>query len=1036
MLTSLIRFSLQYRLVVLLLAVVLIAAGIAAVERAPWDIFPEFAPPQLVVQTEAPGLSTTEVEQLVTVPIESALNGLSRLRVLRSSSAPGLSVVTVIFEDGTNILDARQLANERLVEVEPRLPDQAETPRMTPLKASTSRLLMVGLTSDTVPAQELRTLADWTLRRRIEAVTGVAQCEVFGGDRRQYQIFVRPSDLLHQQITLDEVVAASSKATGFGGAGFIETSNQRLPIQQRTVIESPADLAAVPVVIEHGVPLRLGNVATVQTGAADAVGDATINGQPGVLLVIHKQPDFNTLAVTENVQGVLHDLQQTLPQGVTLHPNLFRQATFIDRAIGNLNHAILLGCVLVTLILIAFLMQWRTVVISLTAIPLSLLGAILLLRWFGASLNAMTLGGLAIALGELVDDAIVDVENVLRRLRENRKLAEPRPALQVVLDASLEVRSAVVYASFIVILVFLPVFFMEGLGGTFFVPLGLAYAASIFVSLLVALTVTPAMCLWLLAESVATAPREPLLVRILVTVYRWTLIPALRFRWLTLLFGAVCLVGALAVIPFLGGEFLPEFRESNFVIFMSGKPDSSLIESRRMGKRMAARLLETPGVETVAQQIGRADLSEDTWGPEISEVWVRIDPKAEYDTVLEDVRESVEETPGHVMQVKQFLRERIDEVLTGSTAEIVVRIFGPDMPVLRSNAERIAAIMQGVDGVSDLRVEQLVDVPQVTIALRPQQAAQYGFAVGDLNGRLQTLLKGSVVGQVYEQDKVFDVVVRSDPNLRSDPTILGDLLLDAPTGDRIPLSAVAEINITSVPNIINRERASRRILVTCNASGRDVASVVDDIQQKLLEQLPALPPGYHLEYGGEHEARTAAQRQLLMLGSAALVGIFILLYLDFQSLGLTLMVMVSVPLACIGGVAAVMLTGGDISLGSIVGFVTVFGIAVRNGILLISHYQHLQSEGESGREMIMKGASERLAPILMTASSTGLALLPLIIGGDLPGHEIEHPMSVVIIGGLISSTFLTLYVLPAAYDIVGRRVHWHTAGSQAKPEGV
>ena len=1023
MLSGLIGFSLRYRLVILLLAGVFMSAGVVAVREAPWDIFPEFAPPQLVVQTEAPGLSTVEVEQLVTVPIESALNGVSRLKILRSSSAPGLSVVTAIFEDGTEILDARQLANERLVEVEPRLPDQVQPPRMTPLKSSTSKLLMVGLTSETVSPQELRTLADWTFRRRLEAVPGVAQVEVFGGDFKQYQILVRPEQLQHYQLSLDQVIGAARKATGFGGAGFVETPNQRLTIQQRTRIESPADLAAVPVLVENGVSLPLEHVAEVEVGAADKVGDATMNGRPGVLLVIHKQPFFNTLAVTQSVQQALKDLTATMPEGVELHRNLFRQATFIERAIGNLNTAILIGCVLVTLILIAFLFQWRTVVITLTAIPMSLLGAILILRWFGVSLNAMTLGGLAIALGELVDDAIVDVENVLRRLRENRALAAPRPAFRVVLDASLEVRSAVVYASFIVILVFMPVFFMGGLGGTFFMPLGLAYVTAILVSLAVALTVTPAMCLLLLRATASESPREPLLVRALKFVYGKTLAPVLNHRWLTLAGAAFALIGALAAVPFLGGEFLPEFRESNFVIFMSGKPDSSLAESVRMGRRVSGKLLAIPGVVSIAQQIGRADLSEDTWGPEISEVWVNIDGEADYESLLREVRETVEATPGYVFQTKQFLRERIDEVLTGSTAGIVIRVVGPELPVLRSYAAEIAEAVQGVDGIADLRVEQLVDVPQIEVLLRPRQAAQYGFSVGDLNGTIQTLLKGTVVGQVYEQDKVFDVVLRAAPDARANPNDLGRLLVDAPTGDKVPLHAVAEIGMINAPNIINRERASRRILVTCNAAGRDVASIVEDIQTRIAATLPPLPAGYHLEFGGEHEARSAAQERLILVSAAALVGIFILLYLDFQSLGLSLLVMLSVPLACIGGIAAVLLTGGDVSLGSLVGFVTVFGIATRNGILLISHYQHLQFHDQMpfGRELILRGAAERLSPILMTASSTALALLPLVALGNLPGHEIEHPMAVVIIGGLVSSTFLTLVLMPVLYEWLGWR---------------
>lgn len=1049
MLTRLITFSLHYRPVVLLLAIILLGAGAVAVREAPWDIFPEFAPPQLVVQTEAQGLSTEEVERLVTIPVESTVNGVSRLKTLRSSSAPGLSVVTAIFEDGTDILDARQLVNERLGELGPQLPEGVQTPRLTPLAASTSKLLMIGLTSDTVSLEELRTLADWTWQRRLRAVRGVAHVEVFGGDVRQYQILVRPEQLNRAQVSLDQVVTAARQATGFGGAGFIETPAQRLPVQQRTRIESPDDLAAVPVVIEDGVVVTLGQVAEVTTGSRDKVGDAVINGQSGVLLVIHKQPSFNTLAVTEDVQQAVEALRPSLPDGVDLHVDLFRQATFIERAISNLNVAILVGAVLVALILIAFLFQWRTVVISLTAIPLSLLGAVLILRACGVSLNAMTLGGLAIALGELVDDAIVDVENVLRRLRQWRlaiedcrlhgdaaspqsKIDNQKSAIQVVLAASLEVRSAVVYASFIVILVFVPVFFMGGLGGTFFRPLGLAYIAAIVVSLIVALTVTPAMCLWLLgretrvqsSEEGKEAPAldsrlstldssQPPLVRVLMFLYLKTLGPVLNWPKLTIAVSVLLLGGALAVAPFLGGAFLPDFRESNFVVFMGGKPDSSLVESRRMGKLVSERLRDIPGVRSVAQQIGRADLSEDTWGPNISELWVTLDADADSDGVLHDINESLEDVPGAVFQTKQFLRERIDEVLTGARSDIVIRVVGPDLTQLRQQAALIADAIEEIDGVDDMQVEQQVDVPQIEVLLRPRHAARFGYPVGALNDNIQTLLRGSRVGQVYDQDRVFDVIVRAHPDLRRDPQSLGDIRIDAPTGEFIPLSAVADIHPTQAPNLINREQTSRRILVTCNAKDRDVASVIADIQSRIAADVP-LQPGYRLEFAGEHAARSEAQSRLLLLSAAALLGIFMLLYLDLRSMRLSLLVMLSVPLACVGGVAAILLSGGDVSLGSLVGFVTVFGIAVRNGILLITSFRHVKETEPTlaPRDVILRGAGERLAPILMTAGSTALALLPLILRGDIPGHEIEHPMAIVITGGLVSSTFLTLYLLP------------------------
>lgn len=1029
MIRRLITSSLEYPWLALLLAFGLLVAGGWAVRSAPWDVFPEFAPPQIVVQTEAPGLSAEEVERLVTVPVESAVSGVSGIDVLRSSSVQGLSVVTAVFHEGTPILDARQLVGERLIEAEPLLPDGVQTPRMTPLAASTSRLAMIALTSDAVSLMDLRTLADWTLRRRLQAVSGVARVEVFGGDVRQYQVLVHPEQLHAYHVSLDEVTAAARNATAFGGAGFVETPNQRLPIRQRTRIESAADLAAVPVGIREGVPIQLGRVAEVVVGSGDKVGDAVIDGNSGVLLVIHKQPTANTLTTDAAVRHALDELEVGLPKGVALHRTLFSQATFIERAIGNLGHAILIGCALVALVLIVFLFQWRTVVISLTAIPLSLLGAVFVLRWFGASLNAMTLGGLAIALGEVVDDAIVDVENVLRRLLENRRSPTPRGAFQVVLDASLEVRSAVVYASFIVMLVFVPVFFLDGLPGAFFRPLGWAYITAILVSLLVALTVTPAMCLLLLRNVKPGADADPPFVRFSKKIYGRLLPRVLRFPRLTVIAAVILLVASGAVVPFLGGEFLPDFRESNFVVFMAGKPDGSLAESVRVGRLLEERLSNIPGVQSVAQQIGRADLSEDTWGPNISEVWVVLQPSADYETTLARLREEVERIPGCQFQVKQFLRERIDEVLTGATADVVIRVVGSDLDVLRNLGAKISESIADVRGVADLRIEQQVDVPQVEVLLRPQEVAAYGFSVGALNQAIQTTMRGTVVGQVYEQDTVFDVVVRAHPDHRRVPDDLGRLLIDAPSGDKIPLEAVSQVSVVDAPNVINREGTRRRLLVTCNAEGRDVAGVVQEIQARLKSQGPTLPTGYHVELGGEYEARQAAGNRLVLLGCAALVGIFMLLYLDFKTLRLTTLIMLSVPLACVGGVAAVLLTGGDLSLGSLVGFVTLFGVAIRNGILLISHYEHLRHEGSTSdpATLILRGASERLAPILMTAGTTALGLLPLIVSGELPGSEIEHPMAIVIVGGLVSSTFLTLFVLPVLYSRYGNK---NTVGVQ------
>ncbi|MDE2039599.1 MAG: efflux RND transporter permease subunit [Elusimicrobia bacterium] len=1018
MLSRLVGFSLKFRFVVLLLAALLLAGGIYVASTSPMDVFPEFAPPRVVVQVEAPGLPAADVERLVTTPIENAVNGVQGLINLRSSSIPGLSVITALFEDGTDIYRARQLVAERLSAESTHLPRGVQAPALLPLTSASDRVLMVGLTSDTVSPMDLRTIADWTFKRRLLSVPGVASVLVFGGDPKEYQVLFQPDKMKLLGVSLQEVLKAAGEANAVGGAGYLDTPLQRLSIRASGGVSARDDLGRTPVAFRQGTPIPLNQVAQVRLGSAIKVGDATINGKNGVILVINKQFGANTLEVTRNVEAAIEGLKASIPKGIVIEPRLFRQATFIEQAIGNLKVAIWLGCGLVVLILIAFLYDWRTAVISLTAIPLSLLAAIMTLRFFGQSINTMTLGGIAIAIGEVVDDAIIDVENIWRRIRLNRKTATPRPAHQVVLDASLEVRSAVVYASFIVSLVFFPIFFLGGVSGKIFAPLGYTYILAIMASLLVALTVTPAMSLWLLPNE---EEHDSPLVRYLKGHYRRWLPWLLDHRAIVFGAAAAALAASLIAIPFLGGEFLPEFREPDFIVHVAESPSASLQESLRVGSALSERLLAVKGVTNVSQQLGRAELGEDIWGTNYSEMYLSIDAKGhDYQTVLRRVQDILEKTPGIVSSVKQFLRERIEEVISGVTAPVVVRIYGPDLETLLQKAQEAAGLMAGVRGVRALQVEQQVMVPQIEVVIRRQAAALYGLTPGALKDSVQTAFLGQPVGQVFDGDRFFDIVVRAPDTARAQLGSVRQLLIDTPSGARVPLETVADVRFSPTPNVINHENTFRRILVTCGAD-RDVASLTKDIERILSHGL-ALPQGYHVEYGGEYEAQQQSQRRILALGVVALFGIFILLYLDFRALRLSVLVMLSVPFALIGGVLAVVITGASVSLGSLVGFVTLFGIAVRNGIMLITHYRHLQEqEGMAfGRQLILRGAEERLSPILMTALAAALAILPLVIGGGKPGHEIEHPMAVVIIGGLFTSTLLNLIVLPALYERFGK----------------
>lgn len=1012
MLNWIVSTSLHFRVLVVAAAAVVIALGIAAARRTPLDVFPEFAPPLVEVQTEAPGLSTEEVESLVTVPLENALNGTSWLKTIRSKSVLGLSSVVLIFEEGTDLLEARQIVQERLAVEAARLPAAAKSPVMLSPLSSTSRALKIGMSSKELSQMELTELAKWTIRPRLMAVTGVANVAIWGQRDRQFQVLVDPDELRAHDVSLDQVVRAAGDAVVLGAGGYIDTPNQRLPIRHYSTILEPNDLARSIVAFRAGAPLRLGDVAKVVEGHPPPIGDAVINDGPGLLLIVEKQPWGNTLDVTHHVEAALDALRPALA-GVEIDSTIFRPATFIETALDNLTEAMTLGCIIVAVVLFIFLFNWRTALISLVAIPLSLLGAAIVLYMRGATINVMTLAGLVIAVGVVVDDAIIDVENIARRLRLNKAAGSPRSAFSVVLDASMEVRSAVVYASFIVILVFLPIFSLHGLSGSFFRPLGLSYVLAVLASLVVALTVTPAMALLLLPNSHARHADASFSAWMKRGYAR--LLPPLLGRPRTIVVAVLiglALTGAVA--PLLREEFLPSFQETDFLMHWVEKPGTSLDAMRRITIQASKELRSIPGVRNFGAHIGRAEVADEVVGPNFTELWISIEPDVDYQATVARIQGVVDGYPGLYRDVLTYLKERIKEVLTGASATIVVRVYGPDIAILREKAAEIGKVAATVPGVADLKVEPQIVVPQIAVEIRPEMASVFGLTAADIRTAAATLIKGTKVGEVYEQQKVYEVVVWGDEALRTDLDSLRMVPIEIPGGGHVPLGDVADIAIVPAPNEIKREGASRRIDITCNVRDRDLGTVAREIEQKVKGL--SFDRGYHPEFLGEYAARSESRNRLFAFSAVALVGILLLLHADFRSLRLALLVFLTLPFALIGGVIAAFLTGGTLSLGSLVGFVTVLGIAARNGIMLVSHYQHLEQEGvQVGLGLFLQGAQERLVPILMTALCAGLGLLPLVIGGNRPGHEIEYPMAVVILGGLITSTILNLLLVPGLY---------------------
>jgi CzcA family heavy metal efflux pump len=1021
MLKTIVAFSIRFRGVVIALACALVGYGIFSLTQARFDVFPEFSPPEVVIATEAPGLVPEQVEVLVTQPIENSVMGAPGVSSVRSGSIEGLSLITVVFDSGRDVYRDRQVLGERLAALVGQLPADVH-PVMEPLTSSTSTVSVLGLTSPTKSLMEITTVADWTVKPRLLAVPGVAKVAVFGEEAREIQLQFNSQKLIQYGLAVSDVIAAAKQATGVKGAGFISTGNQRVLLKTEGQSLTPSLMVQAVLLHHNGVNVTLGDVCRVVDAPAPRVGGASVMGRPGLVLVVSSQYGANTLEVTRGLDRALAELRPSLAaEGIVLHADIFRPADFIQTALHNIDVSLAIGAALIVIVLFLFLFNFRTAAVSCAAIPLSLLAAVVVLGKLGQSLNTMTLGGLAIAIGEVVDDAVIDVENIFRRLRENCTASAPRSAFRVVLDASIEVRSAVVYATFAVILVFFPVLTLPGVAGRIFSPLGEAYIWAILASLGVALTLTPALTFLLLADR-DLRPREPPVVRILKAGYRRILLGVERVP--ALVMGAVALLIALGAfsVPQLESSFLPELREGNLTVHMTAVPGTSVGASLRMGQQVTQALLKIPAVREVAQRVGRAELSDDNAGTHSSEFEVKFKSLSgrQVAQAQAQVRRTLARLGGAAFSANTFLTERINEVLSGYTAPFVVNIFGNDLDTLNAEARQVAAVLNKIPGASEVQIQSAPSVPQVVVRLRPEAVAYWGFDPVQVLDAVRTAYSGDVVGQIYDGNRVFNVAVILPANARRRPVDIGSLILRSPGGQFVRLRDLAMVNAGSGRYVVLHQGARRLQTVTCNIERRDLASFMSEARRR-ISALP-LRTGSYVEYAGTAVAQAESRRTLLLHSLLAALGMLLLLSVVLGSFPNLLLVLLNLPFALVGGVLAAYFTGRDLSLGSLVGFVTLFGITLRNSIMLISHYEHLVDvEGMSWNlDAALRGASERLTPILMTALVTGLGLLPLALGSGDPGREIEGPMAIVILGGLVTSTALNLLVLPTLALRYGR----------------
>lgn len=1025
MLNKIIRYSLNNRLLILVASVLLLFAGLYTSMKMDVDVFPDLNAPTVVVMTEAPGMAPEEVERLVTFPVETALNGATDVRRVRSSSTTGFSVVWVEFDWGTDIYRARQITSEKLAVVGESLPEGVGTPTLGPQSSILGEMMIIGLTSDSTSLRDLRTLADWTIRPRLLSIGGVAQVTVIGGEMKEYQILLDLPRMKQYGVTLDEVLNAAREMNRNANGGILyEYGNEY--IVRGAVATTDVDAIAKAVVKRvDGVPVLMGDVAEVKIGdKAPKLGTASVRANPAVLLTVTKQPNTSTLDLTEKLLSSMDELQKNMPADVTVSTDIFRQSHFIESSINNVQKSLYEGAIFVVIVLFFFLMNVRTTLISLVALPLSLLFSILALHFMGLTINTMSLGGMAIAIGSLVDDAIVDVENVYKHLRENRLLppGQRKPIVEVVFEASREVRMPILNSTLIIIVTFIPLFFLTGMEGRMLVPLGIAFIVALFASTVVALTLTPVLCSYLLGKGKTDKDisREPFVARTLKKYYGQALEWALRHR--TGVLGGTIALFVAAMITFftLGRSFLPPFNEGSFTINVSTLPGISLEESDNIGRRAEELLLEVPEIQTVARKTGRAELDEHALGVNTSEIEAPfVLGDRSHAEVVADVRKKLSVIPGVNIEIGQPISHRIDAMLSGTQARIAIKLFGDDLNRMFMLGNQIKKNISAIDGVVDLNVEQQIERPQLKITPRREMLARYGVSLSEFAEFIDVALAGEVVSQVYEGSRTFDLTVKVKDDERSSAAKIGDLMVDTQDG-KVPLSYLAEIKSATGPNTINRENVKRKIVISANVSDRDLRSVVDDIRERIDETV-VLPEGYFIEYGGQFESEAAASRTLSFVSLFSLLVVFLLLYNQFRSVSQSAVILLNLPLALIGGVFILRFTTGEISIPAIIGFISLFGIATRNGMLLVSHYNTMLSEGNSLHDTILRGSLDRLNPILMTALTSALALIPLALGGDLPGNEIQSPMAKVILGGLITSTFLNAFVVPVVYWIMNRK---------------